>query len=474
MEASANYTWVEELGPNLTEEQANSIFEQGREAVIFALLTMSKRLAEQSRLDSDSTPSTPSGMIPVYKKPRVRRSNGKTGRSKGHEGVRRQPPKKIDDYQEHRLERCPNCNNPVEKECDLRKRVIEDIPKDIQPEVTEHTIYRYYCKDCKQVVEPVVTDALPGATIGNHLLALTAWLHYGLGNTLSQIVSVLNFHLHFSITDGGLIQMWQRLSEILYGWYEKIGQEAKGSALLHGDETGWRVGGVTHWLWCFTNKILTYYLIAKSRGSPALKRFFTEAFEGVLITDFWGAYNKIVSAARQVCLSHLLRDLSFTDETNRSDEWVAFRKRLKRILRDSIRLSLREDYPERHLESRRSSLHARLDGLLEESWTDPDAKRLVKRLRRHREHLFTFLDQSGIPFDNNHAEREIRPAVIIRKNCLCNRTDRGANTQAVLMSVYRTLKLRGHDPIKTIAMAVAEYLRTGHLPPLPPPLTSVG
>ncbi|HUT90482.1 MAG TPA: transposase, partial [Thermoguttaceae bacterium] len=30
--------------------------------------------------------------------------------------------------------------------------------------------------------------------------------------------------------------------------------------------------------------------------------------------------------------------------------------------------------------------------------------------------MFTFLDQPGVPFDNNAGERAIRPAVIIRKN----------------------------------------------------------
>lgn len=39
--------------------------------------------------------------------------------------------------------------------------------------------------------------------------------------------------------------------------------------------------------------------------------------------------------------------------------------------------------------------------------------------------------------------------------------------QAVLMSIYRTLKLRGHDPIRTIVAALSESLRTGKLPPLP-------
>ncbi|HQL54655.1 MAG TPA: transposase, partial [Phycisphaerae bacterium] len=68
--------------------------------------------------------------------------------------------------------------------------------------------------------------------------------------------------------------------------------------------------------------------------------------------------------------------------------------------------------------------------------------------------------------ENNHAERMIRPAVILRKNSQSNRSDRGAGTQAVLMSIYRTLRLRGQDPLRTIADALRTYLQTGHLPPL--------
>ena len=54
-----------------------------------------------------------------------------------------------------------------------------------------------------------------------------------------------------------------------------------------------------------------------------------------------------------------------------------------------------------------------------------------------------------------------------------NRSDREARTQAVLMSVYRTLWLRGHDPLQTIA-ALRTDLRTGQLPPLPPSAVAGG
>ena len=65
--------------------------------------------------------------------------------------------------------------------------------------------------------------------------------------------------------------------------------KALDSAVLHGDETGWRNDGQTNWLWSFGNQHLTYYLIDRSRGSPALAKFFIQEFAGTLVTDFWGA-----------------------------------------------------------------------------------------------------------------------------------------------------------------------------------------
>jgi len=62
----------------------------------------------------------------------------------------------------------------------------------------------------------------------------------------------------------------------------------------------------------------------------------------------------------------------------------------------------------------------------------------------------------------------------MRKNSYCNRSERGADTQAVLMSIYRTLKQRGHEPINIITKAVAEYITTGKVPPLPATIASSG
>lgn len=459
------------LGASLTPEQAEEIYKQGKEAVVFALLVMAKKLAEQQ---SFPTPSTPSGMVAPYQKPSPkRRGKKKPGRKNGHPGARRNVPEYIHHQKEHRANRCPDCGGPLTRCNDTRTRYTEDIPH-IKPEVTEHTIHRDWCGNCRKRVEPTVPDALPGAALGNHVLGLSAWLHYALGNTLSQIVEVFNFHLQMKVTPGGLVHMWYRLQEIFFPWYEQIQQEALNSAVLHADETGWRVNGKTQWLWSFSTTLLTYFMIDRSRGSPALLKFFVQEFAGTLVSDFWGAYNAVVCALRQTCLVHLLRDLEQVEKyKSPGKNWAAFAKKLRRLLADAIRLWRKSDeLSSENFASRRHRLTARLVELIQTDWKDSQVARLIKRLRRHQNDLFTFLDQPGVPFDNNHAERSLRPAVIIRKNSYGNRSDLGAEAQAVLMSIFRTLKQRGHDPIKTITEAIANYLQTGQLPPLPPPKTA--
>jgi transposase len=459
------------LGAALTEEQARQIFSQGEEAVIFALLALAKQLADEkaaSAADSHQTPSTPSGMKPPYTKPPSKGRKKKPGRKKGHSGTRRKTPDHVDWEMDHQADCCPECGGPLNRCNETRKRYTEDIP-DIEPEVTEHTIHRDWCPKCKKKVEPTVSEAMPGSTLGNRVLVLSAWLHYALGNTLSQIVEVFNFHLQIKVSEGGLVQMWYRLQAILFTWYGQIQQEALNSAVLFADETSWRVIGKTHWLWCFATQDATYYLIDRSRGSPALMKFFIQEFDGTLVSDFWGAYNAVVCAFRQKCLAHLFRELEHTEKyKSPGKDWPEFAKKLRRLLGDAIRLWRRqEELSAETYASRRDRIHRRLAELIDTPWKDANAKRLIKRFRRHQDELFTFLDQEGVPFDNNHAERTIRPAVIIRKNSHGNRSQQGADCQAVLMSVFRTLKQRGLDPIRTVTAALAEYLTTGQLPPLP-------
>ena len=43
--------------------------------------------------------------------------------------------------------------------------------------------------------------------------------------------------------------------------------------------------------------------------------------------------------------------------------------------------------------------------------------------------LLTFVEFEGVPSSNNHAEREVRPAVLMRKASYGNQSERGAATR---------------------------------------------
>jgi transposase len=459
------------LGPGLTQAQAEAIYEQGKEAVVFALLKQAQLLAEKNNLPGAvaADPSTPSAQKPVFAK--TNHGNGKRGkrpgRKKGHAGVRRGRPERIDRTVKHRADCCPDCGGALKRRSSARKRIIEDIPESAGVETVEHTLYRDYCPACDKIVEPVVTDALPNSSIGNGILVLSAWLHYALGNTLSQILSVFNFHLQFQMSQGGLVQMWHRLADILLAWYDEIAQDIQNAGVLHGDETGWRVNGKTHWLWCFTSKTATIFTIERSRGRPVVLAFIKDCFDGVLVSDFWYAYN-VLTCAKQKCLVHLLRELERVVKYKDSGgDWPAFSKKLKRLLRDAIRLRKAKEELDAAAYGRRCErMEQRLQRFLEHGWSNQEARRLLKRLIRHQNELLTFLHHGQVPFENNFGERSIRGAVIMRKNSYNNRSEKGASTQSVLMSVFFTIKQRGLNPVETVKEALKIYLQTATLPPL--------
>src|SRR5688572_7474284 len=162
-----------------------------------------------------------------------RRRRKKPGAKNGHPGTRRRTPATIDARVEHRLDACPCCGGTLQRCNRARRRLVEDIPEQIKPVVTEHTLHRDYCPSCKKHVEPVVPDAMPNATLGHHVIALSSWFHYGLGVTIGQVRDILASHLHTQVTAGGLVDGWRRLAEALEPWYEQIarrGQRLGGSA----------------------------------------------------------------------------------------------------------------------------------------------------------------------------------------------------------------------------------------------------
>jgi hypothetical protein len=95
-------------------------------------------------------------------------------------------------------------------------------------------------------------------------------------------------------------------------------------------------------------------------------------------------------------------------------------------------------------------LYRRLEQFLATPSQDKDAQRLTKRLNRHKQELFTFLEHEGVSPYNNHAEQQMRKPVLTRKVSQQNRSAQGANTQAILMTLLRTAELQGANPVESL------------------------
>jgi hypothetical protein len=211
-------------------------------------------------------------------------------------------------------------------------------------------------------------------------------------------------------------------------------------------------------MWAFVTDRLTLYRIVPSRAGRIAAEELGKDFGGVVVADFFSAYNKL-SCEQQKCTVHLLRELRDCAKKNKAPEFAAFRKKLKRIIADAMRLVASKDFNPDLSDPHIWRLHDRVHALAVADYKNQDCRRLAKRLRQHGENLFTFLLYPNIVTpDNNRAERAIRPAVVLRKISGGSRTANGANASADLLSLSQTCRQNGISFVPFLLKALRHHL----------------
>jgi hypothetical protein len=468
----------------LTYEQAVALYHQGLDPTVAMLLAL---VEENTRLRADNAelkgtlnaaravhPNAPSGSIPPYAKPNTARGRRRRrpGRKQGHPGVTRARPERIDEVNSHPpLADCPLCHTPLpQRPSEIRERIIEGLVAH-KSNATLHHIPRQYCGSCEKLIEPAVLDAMAHDRISLYTYVLTAWLHYRCGMSTANLVALLA-HSGLALSPGALTQGWQRLGNLLSPAYDQILARVKSALVLMADETGWRIHGVTHWLWYFGCTYWSYYLIDRHRGTAVVNKVIGTVFEGVLLVDFWGAYNAIQTWAKQRCIFHLFTALEKVDLQRPHDAlWRDFRQRVQRLFKDAVRvLDNHEGFGQPTLDRRRQLLDDRLAALIVVPSHHKEVRRIQKRLRRHRDELFTFLDYAPLvsPY-NNHSEQQMRGPVLCRRVSQGNRSRAGAKAQAILMSLFRSMELHARNPVDAVLRLAQTAIAGGPivLPPSP-------
>ncbi len=428
-----------------------------REALIEQL---QQRVAELEQRLADWERAAQRQATPFARQRRVENPK-RPGRKAGQGQFRSRPrptPEQVKETKEQPLAACPVCGGGVTDVKDHEQFVV-DIPE-VSPTVTRYVTHSGQCAHCGQRVRSrhpeQISDATgaAGVVIGPRAKALAADLKHRLGVPYGKVAEVLAVGFGLPISRGGLCQADARLAEQARPVYAELIDLIGQSAVVHADETGWRIGTLSAWLWVFTNRDLTVYTIANGRGHEVVVKILGEAFAGVLASDCFTAYDHQALAdwLKQKCVGHLLKDLSALNESKTGGA-VRFAREVTDMLRAALQLrDQKPSLPAADFAAQAARLEARLDALIDSrrQLTDADNVRFAKRLRKHRAHLLRFLYVEGLDATNNQAERMLRPAVITRKTGGCNRTEGGAETHSILASVLVTCRQQGFSLLDSL------------------------
>ena len=360
-----------------------------------------------------------------------------------HKRIGRECPANIDEEVVADANVCDACGgNCLSEVLDEYERVITDIQQ-VKAKITSIAIKRRRCTNCKKLVSGRTALALPNSRFGiNFMMMVTVLKLHGMSNLrIREIVAMI---YAIPITESAINRMILRMARELGSLYGQIREEVRRSPTCNGDESSWRVDGANHWLWVVVTKYAALYHVDKTRKTEVPKKMLGPEYEGVVGSDSRGAWNH-TGRKHQKCHIHYIRDIKETTKYHSpSSEYKKHARTLRRILVDS-RIDAapggtRALAAKKKLDRRIRDLLNRLKGE-----TDKHCKRMFKRLRREKDHLFTFLEVKGVEWHNNSAERGIRPCVILRNNSYGSRSKEGASAIAVLMSVKQTCKAKNDN-----------------------------
>lgn len=369
----------------------------------------------------------------------------------------------------HAYAECPECGTPLSGGRERSRRTVITLPR-IRVQVTEHIMVERKCPKCQKAFTPkaeLEQVAVGQQRVGISVQSEVAVLREGCRMPLEVIQRYLEqrYGLHLSV--GELVALVQGFAKRGKKEYQCLGEQIRGSPVVHGDETGWRENGQNGYLWSFSTPQVRYFLYRKSRGKTVVREVLGKEFEGVLVSDFYASYN-VHEGNHQRCWIHLLRDIHDLKQAYPQDEVVTEWADSVRKVYDRAKAYAGPDpgLPALKQQAERREQQLQFE---QELWklcephvrTEMPMSTLCERVERFLPEMFMFVADPRVPADNNAAERSLRGQVVSRKISGGTRSDKGSETKSILASLFGTWLLRGRD----LYQACHEVLTT----PLPTP-----
>ena len=405
----------------------------------------------KARLNSNSKNSSrPPSSDGYSKKPAFpKKKKGKQGGQKGHKGRTLQQVEHPDKTVVCNPGPCDCGHEFKNNELVLSEtRQVFYLP---QPrlEVTEYQIQKGKCPVCGQWHKGCAPEGVNAPVqYGNGVKAYAVLLNVHFKLPFKKIQLLFGDLFGYSINESTVYSAGQQCYQKLEESEEIIKSKITGSDVAHADETGVRVQGKLHWLHTASSLLFTYLFVHEKRGALALTsdKSILDKITGWLVHDCWSSYFNFNKMRHAICGAHILRELEGLVEIGRS-RWA---KVFKIFLMSVYEMPFKERV------KRRQQIEARyilICAMGEKSEPPPKktpgkrgrykrtkGRNLVERLIREKDAVLAFAFNKGVPFTNNLAERDIRPAKVKQKISNCFRTFFGAEIYARIEGFVSTAR----------------------------------
>jgi hypothetical protein len=416
------------------------------------------RLLQQHRMKFKRNTKAKSPAAPATKpKPRKR------GAPVGHPPWRRPAPERVD----RTVNVSPPCVCPHCATSELKPsggehvQLQEDIVLQPRTVVTEYVHQTAWCPSCRREVFATAEGELRNCDIGPVTQAAAVYLRHEVKLSYRDVRKVFNGLFGMPFVSASAMAFSHRTAGRAAHLYEDLRDKIQASAVVHGDETHWRIAGKSAFLWYAGNPLTAFFHADPSRGSDVATSIFGNAFGGALVADSYAAYNAINAQRRQACLAHLKRKaketaerINLMPEQLRDAPSLRFCNTLEKFFSICCRIGKRRDSGAITFSTAKThipKLRRVRDEICMRPLADAESENLRQRittLKRDGGNLFTFLEVPGMPATNNHAEQALRLPVIFRKITFGSQSLHGAQALAVNLSLAATAKRQGKDPLE--------------------------
>lgn len=321
----------------------------------------------------------------------------------------------------------------------------------IKPIVTEYQLCEKICVSCKRKYKGKLDNY---KLLGSNAESIISSLSGFFNNSKREVQEILSQVFNLEISLGLVSNSEGRVSAKLEDKYKELLNIARNSSYLHCDETSHNNKGKRSWAWVATNKTVTVFKLASSRGMKVVTSFLP-SFTGKIVSDRYAVYNVFDSEKRQICLAHLRRDFKrFLHSQNISLSEIG--KNLIIII-DEV-FATHNSYKSKKIEyfcyvvrmrnHKKQMLHyLKSVSMLEEC---EHARRVADNILKTYDMIWLFVDDAEIEPTNNLAERQIKHHVKYRKNSYFTWSERGDRFLERIKSLYASSKLQKLNPLQEL------------------------